>query len=141
MVHRSMLFQLVVLIVALLAVTVSQNIENSCETIGQDKCLFVVSTGRSGSTALMNTLNSLPNVFVRGENGGVFYLVESLHNFIEGMSNHKFSVKDELQFYRQYSANHKPAHFNFFPNNTMHVQVQRLYEKTAESSLIQQLFL
>ena len=50
--------------------------------------LFQVSTGRSGSTSLMDMLNDLPNVYIAGENDGVF---ESLYAL------HKSSIRTEFQ--------------------------------------------
>ena len=41
--------------------------------------LFQVSTGRSGSTSLMDMLNDLPNVYIAGENDGVFESLYALH--------------------------------------------------------------
>ena len=41
--------------------------------------LFQVSTGRSGSTSLMNMLNDLPNVYIAGENAGLFESLYALH--------------------------------------------------------------
>lgn len=35
------------------------------------KHLFIITYGRSGSTALLNILNSLPGYCIRGENGGI----------------------------------------------------------------------
>ena len=50
--------------------------------------LFQVSTGRSGSTSLMDMLNDLPNVYIAGENAGLF---ESLYAL------HKSSIRTEKQ--------------------------------------------
>ena len=50
--------------------------------------LFQVSTGRSGSTSLMAMLNDLPNVYIAGENDGLF---ESLYAL------HKSSISTELK--------------------------------------------
>ena len=41
--------------------------------------LFQVSTGRSGSTSLMTMLNDLPNVYIAGENDGLFESLYALH--------------------------------------------------------------
>ena len=41
--------------------------------------LFQVSTGRSGSTSLMDMLNDLPNVYIAGENDGLFESLYALH--------------------------------------------------------------
>ncbi|EGB04582.1 hypothetical protein AURANDRAFT_72486 [Aureococcus anophagefferens] len=41
--------------------------------------LFQVSTGRSGSTSLMAMLNDLPNVYIAGENDGLFESLYALH--------------------------------------------------------------
>jgi len=41
--------------------------------------VFQVSTGRSGSTTLMEMINSLPNAYIAGENNGVFGALYQLH--------------------------------------------------------------
>eukprot|EP00198_Chlamydomonas_reinhardtii_P011406 XP_001700743.1 predicted protein [Chlamydomonas reinhardtii] len=37
------------------------------------RCLFILGTGRSGSTQLMDAVNQLPRYLVRGEQGGAFH--------------------------------------------------------------------
>lgn len=49
--------------------------EDGCEL----NWLFQISTGRSGSTSLMNMLNQLPNVYIAGENGGIMNKLYDLH--------------------------------------------------------------
>ncbi len=40
-----------------------------------DKCVFILASGRSGSTSLMDAINQIPNYFIRGEQmGGFWYL-------------------------------------------------------------------
>jgi hypothetical protein len=48
---------------------------NLCATA--NKVVFVMSTGRSGSTSIMEMLNAVPNVLISGENGGM------LNNFAD----------------------------------------------------------
>lgn len=51
--------------------------------------LFIVTYGRSGSTALQNVLNCLPGYCIRGENGGaVNYLVKSRTIVSASQANH-----------------------------------------------------
>ncbi|GFR45866.1 hypothetical protein Agub_g7317 [Astrephomene gubernaculifera] len=38
-----------------------------------ERCVIVLGTGRSGSTSLMDSLNQLPNYFIRGEQEAAFY--------------------------------------------------------------------
>ncbi|GIM13675.1 hypothetical protein Vretimale_16740, partial [Volvox reticuliferus] len=38
-----------------------------------DKCVFILGTGRSGSTSLLDAVNQLPNYLIRGEQGGAFW--------------------------------------------------------------------
>ena len=44
-----------------------------------ERWLFVVATGRSGSTSLLTMLNELPGVYLAGENGGVLPSLYALH--------------------------------------------------------------
>ena len=51
------------------------DVKDGCER----NWLFQVSTGRSGSTSLMAMLNDLPNVYIAGENDGLFESLYALH--------------------------------------------------------------
>ncbi len=35
--------------------------------VGARRCVFILATGRSGSTSLMDSLNQIPNYLIRGE--------------------------------------------------------------------------
>ncbi len=39
------------------------------------RCVFILGTGRSGSTALMDALNQLPHFLIRGEQEGAFWFL------------------------------------------------------------------
>lgn len=44
-------------------------------TLVAKKCVFVLATGHSGSTALMDALNQIPNYLIRGEQHGALWNV------------------------------------------------------------------
>ncbi|GFR51935.1 hypothetical protein Agub_g14456 [Astrephomene gubernaculifera] len=47
-----------------------------------NKCVFILATGHSGSTALMDALNQLPNYLIRGEQyAAIWNIYESYMNF------------------------------------------------------------
>ncbi len=43
------------------------------------RCVFILGTGRSGSTALMDALNQLPHFLIRGEQEGAFWYLYLTH--------------------------------------------------------------
>lgn len=51
-----------------------------------DKCLFIISTGRSGSTAVLDAVNQVEGVFVSGENAGLFQQIESMTSLIKSLN-------------------------------------------------------
>jgi len=50
-----------------------------CQLCGAN-WLFVVATGRSGSTTVLEMLNALPMVYLAGENGGILTAIRKLYN-------------------------------------------------------------
>lgn len=49
----------------------------------QDRCVFIVSVGRSGSTALMDAMNQMPGVYVRGENWNMMQYLYNLDQAVQ----------------------------------------------------------
>lgn len=48
------------------------------------RCVFILGTGRSGSTALMDALNQLPHYLIRGEQEGAFWYLYLTHRCVHG---------------------------------------------------------
>jgi len=53
----------------------------------QDRCVFIVSLGRSGSTALMDAMNQMPGVYVRGENWNMMQHLYNIDQIAQQMSD------------------------------------------------------
>eukprot|EP01025_Chloroclados_australasicus_P025300 TRINITY_DN2528_c0_g1_i3.p1 TRINITY_DN2528_c0_g1~~TRINITY_DN2528_c0_g1_i3.p1 ORF type:complete len:325 (-),score=30.45 TRINITY_DN2528_c0_g1_i3:737-1711(-) len=94
----------------------------------QDKCAFIVASGRSGSTALMNALNQVDSIFLRGENKGLNLQLESLYNHLYMISNHRIQNLDEKSLYHMFSQFRKPSDFNAFPINTADCMVKYIFK-------------
>ncbi|GFR51980.1 hypothetical protein Agub_g14507 [Astrephomene gubernaculifera] len=62
-------------------------------TFGSQKCVFVLATGRSGSTALMDALNQIPNYLIRGEHWSAFW---NLYSAYLRLKEVKFGPGQEL---------------------------------------------
>jgi hypothetical protein len=50
--------------------------------------LFIIATGRSGSTTLLRMFNALPNVRIAGENNNELYVASQLESNLEGAKGH-----------------------------------------------------
>ena len=75
---------------------------------GTQQWLFVVATGRSGSTSIMTMLNEVPGMYIAGENYGAFNGIMDLHTkadklgYEAGHWNHAF-------FHRKVNRTHLEA--------------------------------
>eukprot|EP01025_Chloroclados_australasicus_P061810 TRINITY_DN8120_c0_g3_i2.p1 TRINITY_DN8120_c0_g3~~TRINITY_DN8120_c0_g3_i2.p1 ORF type:complete len:292 (-),score=10.76 TRINITY_DN8120_c0_g3_i2:2659-3534(-) len=125
-------FQCVALLVVILSAVQTkqtpwqQNFE--CENV-HDRCVFIVSTGRSGSTALMGAMNQIENVFIRGENGGMFLTLESFYNQVQSLSGKKQNPQDAKNMYERYIRREKPAWFSSFPYQTAKCLAKDIFKK------------
>eukprot|EP01025_Chloroclados_australasicus_P027017 TRINITY_DN26809_c0_g1_i2.p1 TRINITY_DN26809_c0_g1~~TRINITY_DN26809_c0_g1_i2.p1 ORF type:complete len:262 (-),score=0.25 TRINITY_DN26809_c0_g1_i2:24-713(-) len=86
-----------------------------CEYV-HDRCIFVISTGRSGYNVIVDALNQVDGVFIRGENNALFNDIESLHNLIKVLSAKPGRKRDAKTRYFKYIKKEKPAWFNDFSN-------------------------
>ena len=89
--------------------------EESCPR--HPRCLFIVSPGRSGSTALLDAMNQMEKVYIRGENAGMMKFLFNLHYVAKRLSSetHYKDVAEELQRYEEYVVtHHKPDWYNEF---------------------------
>lgn len=59
--------------------------------------LFIIATGRSGSTTLMKMLNQLPNVRLSGENYNILYEASKLYSFFDHKDRKKNFVKKDTR--------------------------------------------
>ena len=79
--------------------------------------MFIVSPGRSGSTALLDAMNQMEKVYIRGENAGMMKFLFNLHYVAKRLSSetHYKDVAEELQRYEEYVVtHHKPDWYNEF---------------------------
>eukprot|EP01025_Chloroclados_australasicus_P040994 TRINITY_DN4318_c0_g1_i1.p1 TRINITY_DN4318_c0_g1~~TRINITY_DN4318_c0_g1_i1.p1 ORF type:complete len:290 (+),score=6.40 TRINITY_DN4318_c0_g1_i1:131-1000(+) len=87
-----------------------------------DRCVFIISTGRSGSTALMAALNQVDGIFIRGENNAMFQEVQSIHNLIQALSyTYRLGNASSLDIDKKYNVlveKKRLAWHNNFPTNT-----------------------
>lgn len=93
----------------------------SCQK--QKECLFIVSPGLSGSTALMDALNQFPGVFIRGENGAMMSHVWNLYTTYDRFSAHYMddSIEAEMAKYKRFvHRGAKPAWYNEFNHDKIH---------------------
>ena len=89
--------------------------EESCPR--HPRCLFIVSPGRSGSTALLDAMNQMDKVFIRGENAGMFKFLFNLHYVALRFSSQprEIDAAEELRRYHKHVlTRHKPAWYNEF---------------------------
>lgn len=83
----------------------------------QKICLFIVSIGRSGSTALMDALNQFEKVFISGENINMMGHVWDLWTIVERFSSKEpvTAVENEFKYKLSVvSSKQKPAWYNNF---------------------------
>ena len=80
----------------------------ACEGTGlcepcKNKYLFVLATGRSGSTTIMAMLNLLPGIRIAGENNDVMYDFQTMVNNLTSLSNFKIGsdVKNGCWFHER----------------------------------------
>ena len=59
--------------------------------------LFIVATGRSGSTTLLRMFNALPNVRISGENNNELYVASQLESNLEGAKGHNLLDGNAIQ--------------------------------------------
>lgn len=94
------------------------------DCVKHGKCVFVVSVGRSGSTALQDALNQMPNVYIRGENQNMLQFLYNLEQ-IALQNSRKYPKKDDhvgAAFEKaEYEAfvlrGNKPAWYSMFQAN------------------------
>ncbi|GLI63199.1 hypothetical protein VaNZ11_006098, partial [Volvox africanus] len=65
-----------------------------------DKCVFILGTGRSGSTSLLDAVNQLPNYLIRGEQGGAFWYLYVAWRMLVSSAKHA----GEFQSYAKAAA-------------------------------------
>ncbi|GLC49888.1 hypothetical protein PLESTB_000319700 [Pleodorina starrii] len=58
-----------------------------------ERCVFILGTGRSGSTALVDALNHLPHYLIRGEQKGAFWFLYQAWRALERVTH----VQNEFQ--------------------------------------------
>ncbi|GIL90750.1 hypothetical protein Vretifemale_18427, partial [Volvox reticuliferus] len=105
-----------------------------------DRCVFILSTGHSGSTALMDALNQLPHYLIRGEQWAAFWnIYESYLNFrwttTEPLSQLKFnwtayqdaSFETIKSLYDHEAPKEKLPWFNEFPQERIIAAIQSYY--------------
>eukprot|EP01025_Chloroclados_australasicus_P014522 TRINITY_DN167_c0_g2_i1.p1 TRINITY_DN167_c0_g2~~TRINITY_DN167_c0_g2_i1.p1 ORF type:complete len:274 (+),score=3.98 TRINITY_DN167_c0_g2_i1:168-989(+) len=82
-----------------------------------ENCAFIVSLGRSGSTALTHAVNKAEGVFIHGENKALFHRFETAYNHLRTLSAQaEIPNYDEKTAY--FEAMKRPtrrAWFNSFP--------------------------
>ena len=94
-------------------------LRGSC--VKHDACVFVISVGRSGSTALQDCLNQLPNVYIRGENHNMLAMLYNLEQ-VSLQHSKKFPKRGDsvgpLYEKKEYEAHvlegNKPAWYSMF---------------------------
>ena len=92
------------------------------ECLKQKECLFIVSPGLSGSTALLDAVNQFPRIFLRGENGAMMGHVWNLFTTYERFAAHYLddSIESEMIKYERYVHDgKKPAWYNEFNYDKM----------------------
>eukprot|EP01025_Chloroclados_australasicus_P020400 TRINITY_DN2150_c0_g1_i1.p3 TRINITY_DN2150_c0_g1~~TRINITY_DN2150_c0_g1_i1.p3 ORF type:complete len:293 (-),score=16.11 TRINITY_DN2150_c0_g1_i1:2333-3211(-) len=94
----------------------------------QDRCIFIISTGRAGSTAVIGALNQIDNVFIRGENLNLFLKMESIYNLVDMLSYHTSQDFDTETLYQKLSKTRKTPWFNAFPPNTAQCAIQQFFK-------------
>jgi hypothetical protein len=67
--------------------------------------VFQVSTGRSGSTSLMEMVNDLPGAYMAGENSGMFGSLYQLHIDSIQTNSHQRQAGDHAWWHRQIDQN------------------------------------
>ncbi|GLI71555.1 hypothetical protein VaNZ11_016794 [Volvox africanus] len=105
-----------------------------------DRCVFILATGQSGSTALMDALNQLPHYLIRGEQWAAFWnIYESYLNFkwttTEPQSQLKFnwtayqdaSLETIKNLYNQEAPREKLPWFNEFPQERIIAAIRSYY--------------
>jgi hypothetical protein len=55
------------------------SVNGACDLCNDFNWLFIASTGRSGSTTVLNMINDIPGIYLRGENYGVGNIMYDLH--------------------------------------------------------------
>ncbi|GLC45489.1 hypothetical protein PLESTM_001741300 [Pleodorina starrii] len=58
-----------------------------------ERCVFILGTGRSGSTALVDALNQLPNYLIRGEQEGGFWFLYLAWRALERAAEHSREIQ------------------------------------------------
>lgn len=99
-----------------------------------EKCVFIVSTGRSGSSALQDALNQLPAVHIRGENGGIIPQLHGLHNHITAFSFPPSAhPPDSIKMYLKNIENGaRPSWYNGFAPDAADRAVQSAFSELYE---------
>mmetsp|Transcript_93 Transcript_93/g.125 ORF Transcript_93/g.125 Transcript_93/m.125 type:complete len:345 (+) Transcript_93:110-1144(+) len=89
--------------------------------------LFIVSTGRSGSTTLLTLLNQLPNVRLSGENNGQLHVLANIES----------NIKSKLQ--ENHDINQGPFLHNSIPSQAMACPMQEvMYTINPPPHLVQE---
>lgn len=113
----------------------AQTGDSDCVHPPHKACLFVVATGRSGSTAVLDALNQLDNVFIRGENFGMFQQLHDASAIAAQLSDQRLSTgsaasKEKAMYYRHVVVEQKkPAWYNVFPVNVPACAFKMLFKQ------------
>lgn len=86
-----------------------------------DMCTFIVSVGRSGSTALQDALNQLPNVYIRGENNNMLRMLYNIEQ-VSLQNSKKYPrlgdavgpMSEKKEYEQHVLAGNKPAWYSLF---------------------------
>ena len=88
-------------IITLFSVLSLQAASHGACDLCRDRWLFVVATGRSGSTTMMEMLTSIPGVYIAGENGDLAGSLFRIHQSLGAMMRTNSAKNEEkcmLQF-------------------------------------------
>lgn len=86
-----------------------------------EKCTFIVSVGRAGSTALQDALNQLPNVYIRGENNNMLRMLYNIEQVAlqnskkyPKIGDHLGPLSEKKEYELHVLGGNKPAWYNVF---------------------------
>ncbi len=102
--------------------------------------LFILATGRSGSTSLLKMLNQLPNVRLSGENYNILYEMSKLSSFFDKTERKRYFLKKETRLRGKImhdAVEEGPFQHNAMPVHSMACVSQKLLRTINPPKLLQ----